>query len=108
MKCPVCNGVGNCSVCRSTGNVIMHCNFCGKITEECKCKKISWPSGPLQDVDFRNYDPIEMIEILKFYKKPGLEPLIYWLAKGYAGWKANDMVRLSIADGEREAERLMK
>jgi len=109
MICPNCGpGVRNCSLCGGSRTVTVHCNFCGKVEDECKCRRIKWPKGPLQDVDFRNYDPLEMIEILKFYKKPGLEPLIDWLARGYAGWKANDQVRLAIADGEREAERLKK
>jgi hypothetical protein len=109
MICPRCKGPGRpCALCEGSGTVTAFCNFCGKAETECKCQRIQWPKGPLQDVDFRNYDPIEMVEILKFYKKPGLEPLIHWVARGYAGWKANDQARIAIADGEREAERLAK
>jgi hypothetical protein len=62
----------------------------------------------LEDVDFRNLDPLETIKKLRSFGKPGLEPLVLWIARGYAYDKANHAVRVSIADGEREAEGLIR
>ena len=62
---------------------------------------------PLEDVDFRNMDPIEMIRELKARKKPNLQPLIRLLARGHAYDKSNNAARIAIADGEREAESLI-
>jgi hypothetical protein len=64
-------------------------------------------SGHLEDLDFRNLDPLEMIEHLRSFGTRYLEPLIRLVARGHAYDKSNYMARIAIADGEREAEALI-
>jgi hypothetical protein len=70
-----------------------------------------WKSLPskdhLEEVDFRNMDPLEMVNEIKSWGRPNLEPLIRLLARGYAFDKSNHIARIAIADGEREAESLI-
>lgn len=110
MICPICKGKSrSCGLCNGSGSVTPICNFCGKSDCDCLERLNRWKRvGPIENIDFTVCDPIEMIQILKSFKKPGLEPLIHWIARGYASFKANDAARIAIADGEREAERLIK
>lgn len=62
----------------------------------------------LEDVDFNNMDPVQMINHLKSRNRPNLAPLIRWIARGHAYDKSNHMARIAIADGEREAEKIVK
>lgn len=76
---------------------------------ECWRAKGHWAKFEhLEDVDFRNYDAIEMINEIKAFRRPNLEPLVKLLAKGYAFDKSNQKARIAIADGEREVEELIK
>lgn len=59
----------------------------------------------LEDVDFRNLSAGEAIDKIKALNKPGLKPLIRWIAQGYIFPLASQQVRVVIADGEREVER---
>jgi hypothetical protein len=61
----------------------------------------------LEEIDFRNLDPIEMIGRIKAFGRPNLEPLIRLIARGHAFDKSNHQARIAIADGEREAESLI-
>lgn len=72
---------------------------------ECWTEKPSkrTPMEHLEDVDFTVMTAVEMIEKIRSLKRPNLEPLIKLLAQGYAFDRANDNIRLAIADGEREA-----
>lgn len=71
-----------------------------------------WKDSPtedahLEEIDFTNLDPLEMLGRIKAFNRPNLKPLIRLLAQGYAFDKSNHMARIAIADGEREAEKLI-
>lgn len=71
-----------------------------------------WKDSPaedahLEEIDFTNLDPLEMLGRIKAFNRPNLEPLVRLLAQGYAFDKSNHMARIAIADGEREAQKLV-
>ena len=62
----------------------------------------------LEEVDFRELSVAEAVEKLRSFGKPGLEPLVEWVANGYAYLHAVMGARDSFAHWEREAKRLWK
>lgn len=62
----------------------------------------------LQDVDFTILSVGEALDMLKALKKPGLEPLIRWVAQGHAYTLGSQHVRVALADAERNVERLTR
>lgn len=62
----------------------------------------------LEEIDFHALDALEIIERIKAFNRPNLTPLIRLIARGHAFDKSNHMIRVMLADGEREAEKLME
>lgn len=62
----------------------------------------------IDDIDFRNHSSEEILQLLLDAKKPQLDPLIVLISRAIAYQKLNHVVRMAIADSEREVETLRR
>lgn len=62
----------------------------------------------LDDIDTRNYAAEEFLKLVLERKKPEFDMLAVWLSRAIAYQQLNQVVRVAIADSEREVEKLRR
>lgn len=62
----------------------------------------------LDDIDSRNHTAEEVLDLLIKMQNPKHSMLITWISRAIAYQKLNQVVRVAIADSEREVEKLRR